>query len=270
MNLRIIPCGFLFIFMAVVAFSGCVSPAPAGSTAVPSVEKTVVPSVTEHPVTNADTTRTPEPAQSITEQLASVRSTNPVWIEAYRIFNNMKTTEYIHTTTVDEAKGIYKFDCLGFVDYVLKNGTKEAFKSAGHGYERPELVVYANYFKKCNEAPNADGWSRVAHPIDLKPGDICLWQKTTADSVGHMWIIAGTPKVNPERKDEVLVRIFDSDGVHGDDSRAAKSYKYGLGSGVMGMMVDTQGNPIGLYWQGGNLTSTGTLDPTIVCGRYNK
>jgi hypothetical protein len=262
--------GSVFILLVVLAFSvGC-------STTPPGEEKTTSPIRTEVPVKTAED-RVPAPVSKpttspsdITAQLAAVKSTNPVWLEAYRIFNNMKTTEYVHTTFVDEAKGIYRFDCLGFVDYVLQNGAPAAFKSAGHGYERPELVVYADYFRKLDATPNADGWSRIAHPIDLKPGDICLWQKGTSDSVGHMWIIAGAPRANPDRKEEVLVRILDSDGVHGDDSRAAKSYKYGLGTGVMGMMVDPEGNPNGLYWEGGNLTSTGIPDPTIVCGRYNK
>lgn len=181
----------------------------------------------------------------------------------------MKSTEYVHTTYVDEEKGIYRFDCLGFVDYVLQHGTPAAFRSAGRGYERPEMVVYADYFAKQGSIPNAEGWTRVAKFAELKPGDICLWQKKTSDSVGHMWIIAGNPAVNPYRKDEVLVRILDSDGVHGgSDSRADKTYKYGLGTGILGMMTDADGNPAGLYWEGGNLSSPALPDPTIVCGRY--
>jgi len=93
----------------------------------------------------------------ITGQLAAVKSTNPVWLEAYRIFNNLKTTEYVHTTFVGEVKGIYRFDCIGFVDYVLQNGTPKAFKAADHGYERSEMVVYGVTSKNSalNQMPKA-------------------------------------------------------------------------------------------------------------------
>ncbi len=264
----------LAVFAAVIC-SGCTSGKPVTqsplSETVPAVPATttiaiLIPAQTSAPAIIPVISLAPAPDYAA--ELAAVKSDSPVWAEACRIFRNMKSTEYVHTTFVDEEKGIYRFDCLGFVDYALQNGAPAAFKSAGHGYERPEMVVYADYFARQGAEPNAEGWSRVVKPIDLKPGDICLWQKKTSDSVGHMWIIAGTPKVNPERKDEVLVRILDSDGVHGDDSRAEKSYKYGLGTGVLGMMVDASGNPSGLYWEGGNLTSPALPDPTIVCGRY--
>ncbi|MFA4860572.1 hypothetical protein [Methanoregula sp.] len=258
-------CAALVFLVIIVFWAGCTSPAPAG-------EQSGALNPPAEPVNSVRVSQTPVHAVSpgVTEQLALVNSSSSVWREAYRIFSNMKSTEYVHTTYVNESKGIYRFDCLGFVDYVLQQGAPEAFKSAGHGYERPELAVYGRYFRNLGPTPNPEGWSRVARPVDLKPGDICLWQKITPDSVGHMWIIAGTPYVNPARTDEVLVRIFDSDGVHADDSRAAKSYKYGLGSGILGMLVDAGGNPVGLNWQGGNMSSPGTMDPTIVCARYNK
>ena len=209
--------------------------------------------------------------ESIEEELASVRSDNPIWREAYRIFQNMKKTEYVHTTSVDEAQGIYKFDCLGFVDYTLSRADPVAYEAASHGYAKPAIAQYAGYFSRLDtKTPNAAGWTKVAHPIDLKAGDICLWLKPSTLDNGHMWIIAGEPKINPERKDEVLVRILDSDGVHSDDSRADKTYKYGLGTGVMGMMVDETGSPKGLYWFGGVNATPGEVDTTIVCGRLNR
>lgn len=272
MNRQILFAGLVLVLVAAVLGAGCTSSRPAGTQAAPlQPAATIVTSGSvspSGPVATFAPVRAETTATDYGAVLAAVRSDSPVWAEAYRIFRNMKSTEYVHTTYVDEEKGIYRFDCLGFVDYVLQQGAPAAFKAAGKGYERPEMVVYGDYFAKLGTEPNAEGWSRIFHPVDLKPGDICLWQKKTSDSVGHMWIIAGTPQVNPERKDEVMVRILDSDGVHGDDSRAEKSYKYGLGTGVLGMMIDTAGNPVGLYWIGGNLTSPALPDPTIECARY--
>ncbi len=85
-----------------------------------------------------------------------------------------------------------------------------------------------------------------------------------------MWIIAGEPETNPKRTGEMLVRIFDSSNAHSDDSRMYGPFRTGLGSGILGMMIDTDGNPIGLYWEGGVSTSAGEKDTTIVCGRRNR
>ena len=61
-----------------------------------------------------------------------------------------------------------------------------------------------------------------------------------------MWIIAGEPKLNQKRNNEVLVRIFDSSIAHSDDSRTARHTRPVLAVGILGMMVDSEGNPIGL------------------------
>jgi len=267
------PVIFLFlIVVSFVTFSGCTSsPAPQGTTVTMSqnpvaVEKTSS-SVTE---TTAHTPATP--AGSIAEQLAAVKSDSPVWREAYRMFRNIRSTEYVHPPyTDDDAAGIYKFDCLGFVDHVLMNADPAGYKEIGKGLN-PSIESYSMYFNKLDTAkPDAAGWTKVAHPADLKPGDVCLWLKPTTLDTGHMWIIAGEPKVNPKRTDEVLVRIFDSTGtVHTNDSRTGSAFRTGLGSGILGYMVDTEDNPIGLYWEGGASTGAGEKDTTIVCGRLNK
>jgi hypothetical protein len=209
---------------------------------------------------------------SITEQLAAVKSDSPIWQEAYRMFRNIKTTEYVHPPyTVDDAAGIYKFDCLGFIDHVLMGADMTSYKEIGKNVN-PSIESYSAYFNKLDaKTPNAPGWTSVAHPADLKPGDICLWLKPSTLDTGHMWIIAGEPKVNPRRTEEILVRIFDSTGTcHSDDSRTDSALKTGLGSGILGFMVDGEGNPIGLFWEGGASTSAGEKDTTIVCGRLNR
>jgi hypothetical protein len=213
-------------------------------------------------------TKNAVPEENITEQLAEVRSDSPVWREAYRMFSNVKSTEYVHPPyTVNEADGIYKFDCLGFVDHVLMNANPAGYKAIGKDVN-PSIGSYAAYFNKLSTtSPDALGWTKVPHPIDLQPGDVCLWLRPTTLDTGHMWIIAGEPKVNPKRTDEVLVRIFDSSVAHSNDSRTGSAYRTGLGSGILGMMVDNEGNSIGLYWDGGASTSAGEKDTTIVCGR---
>lgn len=46
--------------------------------------------------------------------------------EAERILGNVKSARYQHVTYVDEADGIYNFDCSGFVDYSLQQVLPES------------------------------------------------------------------------------------------------------------------------------------------------
>ncbi len=262
----------LLLLVLLVVFSGCTSSPPQQGATTPVRETSVTPEKTIP--AGAETvshTSGASPVGSIAGQLAAVRSDNAVWREAYRMFLNMKSTEYVHPPyTVDDALGIYKFDCLGFVDHVLMNADPAVYKEIGRG-ANPTIESYAGYFNKLDtKIPDTAGWTKVAHPVDLQPGDICLWLKPTTLDTGHMWIIAGTPEVNPKRGDEVLVRIFDASVAHSDDSRTGSEYKTGLGSGILGMMKGGDGNPIGLYWEGGVSTAAGEKDTTIVCGRRNK
>jgi hypothetical protein len=151
------------------------------------------------------------------------------------------------------------------------NATPAAYREIGNGVN-PSIESYASAFNKLDtKNPIALLGIKVQHPIDLKPGDVCLWLKPSTLDTGHMWIIAGEPKVNPKRPDEVMVRIFDSTGtVHSDDSRTGSAGKTGLGTGILGFMTDSNGNPVGLYWEGGVSTAAGEKDTTIVCGRLTR
>lgn len=258
---------YLAIVTLLVIAAGCTTSQPA---AAPTVATETVG------VTVAETTGHAVPAapaqESGAEQLVSVRSTNPVFLEAYRMFRNTRSTEYVHPPYTDnDTAGIYKFDCLGFVDHVLMNATPAAYREIGNG-ANPSIESYAAAFNKlATKSPIALLGTRVEHPRDLQPGDVCLWLKPNTLDTGHMWIIAGEPMVNPKRTDEVMVRIFDSTGtVHSSDSRTGTADKTGLGSGILGFMVDEEGNPVGLYWEGGKSTDAGEKDTTIACGRLTR
>jgi hypothetical protein len=271
MDLRFPPVFLIGLLIFLSAIAGCISSTPPQGAAILTYE--TIPAETIHAVETgkAAHTITNSPKESIADQLSTVKSDNPVWREAYRMFKNIRTTEYVHPPyIVDDAAGVYKFDCLGFVDHVLMGADIASYKEIGKNVN-PSIESYAAYFNKLDsKTPNALGWTRVAHPSELKPGDVCLWLKPTTLDTGHIWIIAGEPAVNPKRNNEVLVRIFDSSEAHSDDSRTGPAFKTGLGSGIIGMMVDGKGNPVGLYWDGGVSTSAGEKDTTIVCGRLNR
>jgi hypothetical protein len=260
----------LLILILFTASTGCTS-APIPQSATAPVSITSITPATSVPAGMETISHTAEiPVQSVATQLAAVKSDNAIWREAYRMFLNMKSTDYVHPPyTVDDAKGVYQFDCLGFVDHVLINANPTGYKVIGKGLN-PSIESYAAYFSRLDPVrPDTAGWTKVAQPGKLKPGDVCLWLKPTTLDTGHMWIIAGEPKINLRRNSEVLVRIFDSSTAHSDDSRTGSAYPLGLGSGILGMMVDGEGNPVGLYWDGGT-SPAGETDTTIVCGRLDR
>lgn len=272
MDKRFPAISLLLVLIMISGFSGCTSAPVQQPLAVSAGDTPVAGDITVTTATGEPGhTIGKTPAQTIAEQLAAVQSDNAVWREAYRMFSNMKETGYVHPPyTVDETAGIYMFDCLGFVDHVLMNANPASYKEIGKGVN-PSIGSYAAYFNKLSvTAPDSLGWTKVTHSADLQPGDICLWLRPTTLDTGHMWIIAGQPEVNPKRTDEVLVRIFDSSVPHSDDSRTYGGFRNGLGSGILGMMVDREGNPLGLYWEGGVSTAAGEKDTTIVCGRLNQ
>lgn len=270
MDSRLLVVGLLLMLVFFTAFSGCTSAAAQHNLPAPVHETPVAAEKTIPKGMETASHQTAISSQNIADQLAAVRSDNLVWREAYRMFLNMNSTEYVPPPyMVDDAAGIYRFDCLGFVDHVLMNADPAGYKEIGEGGD-PSIESYAAYFKRLDTTtPDVLGWTKVDRSMDLKPGDICLWLKPRTRNNGHMWIIAGEPQVNPKRSSEVLVRIFDASKAHSDDSRTGSACPLGLGSGILGMMVDGPGSPIGFYWDGGT-GHAGEKDTIIVCGRLNR
>jgi cell wall-associated NlpC family hydrolase len=275
------PVIFILLVLVVLAvFSGCTSASGTNSitTPLPNTSVTSEQAMSAKIQQDVPTTMTIAEQGNLTQQ-SVVKSDNVVLLEANRILLNMKSTEYVNLPyTIDDAAGIYKFDCRGFVDQVLKNADPVVYQKIGRGVSPIPLPMYVDYFNKLDsKTPNADGWIKVAHPIDLKPGDICFWRPPVP---GHMFIIIGKPQENPVRNEEVLVRIIDSaPGSHSDDSRTGSAYPTGLGAGVLGIIVDTDRNPIRYNWRGGMVQSPETAGPgrkiweenaTILCGRLNR
>lgn len=189
--------------------------------------------------------------------------------EADRIWDNMKSTTYDHKTNVDEADGIYDFDCSGFIDYVLSKvrpGARAAIPHQGH--IRPLADDFYHYFMNLSDKPNNAGWSRIERPIDLLPGDIIAWLQSPLSrdhqDTGHIMMVESMPSVNPMRTEEVLIPVIDSTvSPHANDTRPEGST--GLGMGTIGINVNGTGNPLGFYWHNGESTK---MEPTkIAFGR---
>lgn len=171
--------------------------------------------------------------------------------EAEREISRMTSSTYSHDTLVDEEKGIYNYDCSGFVGYALFRTDSCAFSVLLH--ERPNAAQFYYHLVEFTDVPGKGGWMRVATPLELQPGDVIAWLKpddSDAKSTGHVMVVAGEPERNPLREGEILVQVIDSTtSGHANDTRVSGST--GLGKGTIGIMTDQSGLPIGYFWRGG-------------------
>lgn len=190
-----------------------------------------------------------------------VTEEGPLSHEAKRQFQTMTQTDYQHRTEVDARAGTYRYDCVGFVAYALKQAAPEArasaFKALALARGRiPSPPKYVAFFKSLAQAAQP-GWQAVTQARELRPGDVVAWEHRTPTSSGHAVIIAGVPAAGPDGT--WIVKVFDStSSPHGDDSRpndpratvlAANGRRGGLGHGLMAFAADPQtGALTGYRW----------------------
>lgn len=177
-------------------------------------------------------------------------SAGPLFHEATNQFKAMTTTLYQHQTRVDRTAGSYRYDCVGFVSYALKQAAPQARESAFKALDIkpgriPTPAMYVAFFASLTEKPQP-GWQAVAKASDLRPGDVVAWERITPTSNGHAVVIATVPVAGPEGT--WVVEVYDSTASpHGDDSRpndrraevlATNGQRSGLGHGVMAFTAD--------------------------------
>lgn len=174
----------------------------------------------------------------------------PLFAEAQRQFREMKSTGYQHKTEVDGKAQSYRYDCVGFVAYALKQAAPQARTSAFKALEIapgriPSPPKYVAFFQILAKTPQ-QGWQAVSKVKDLRPGDVVAWEYKTATSSGHAVIIASVPVDLGEGI--WSVKVYDStSSPHADDSRPQDvraevlpqtGKRSGLGHGVMAFSAD--------------------------------
>jgi len=185
----------------------------------------------------------------------------PLFYEATNEFGTMATTSYQHGTRTDRDAGSYRYDCVGFVSYALKQAAPQAWvttvKVTGIAKGRiPSPPRYRAFLAGLAQKPQP-GWEAVTRGSDLRPGDVVAWEHKTETSSGHAVIIGGIPV--PAQDGSWVVEVFDStSSPHGDDSRptdpraqvlASTGRHSGLGHGVMVFITDpAPGALTGVRW----------------------
>lgn len=185
----------------------------------------------------------------------------PLFHEATNEFWAMTATLYQYQTRVNRAEGVFRYDCVGFVSYALKQAAPQAWETVfretgiakGH---IPSPPRYRAFFASLEEKP-LSGWEAVTRAADLRPGDVIAWEHKTEHAVGHAAVVASVPVQGPDG--EWSVEVYDStSSPHSDDSRPgdpraqateSNGRHSGLGHGVMVLLADpASGALTGLRW----------------------
>jgi hypothetical protein len=174
--------------------------------------------------------------------------------EARRILRASKTTQYSHTTTIDESSGTFELDCSAFVDYALANVLPDAFATLQQAtVQRPVAKSYVSFFSSLDDVSVAKAqgrWSRVPSASALVPGDVVAWllpegsEPTT--NTGHVMIVASAPVA---AAGEIQLDVIDaSESGHGKADARTAAATTGLGTGRIAILVDGNGAPTGYRW----------------------
>ena len=192
--------------------------------------------------------------------------------EVHRELTASRHTHYQHHTDVDEAAGRYDYDCSGLLDYALGRVLPAALAALPvTTSSRPLAADIEHFLHALPAGTTTGGWTAVPTVAALQPGDVIAWLATedsTTGDTGHVMIVTGRPEQNPHRPDEQLVHVADSTlNPHALDSRhpTAEQPSTGLGTGTIGLSVDSNDRPIAFYWRGG-LTTT-AVPTEIALGR---
>ncbi len=203
------------------------------------------------------------------------------------ILDNMKQTAYVHDSgkVLNESKGIYKYDCSGFVgEFVLKDtlpvhydrllaGAQQYHKGVyrdghweGADARRPRAWGFYDYFDSLRiHAPDNPDWYVFRTLKNLRPGDIIVaryadgWRDQRKDrkldaSTGHVMIAWDVHTIlNIGHTDHRKIKVVDSSSSgHDDDTRDTTSDGVsgsdGIGMGDMVYTADDNGHVDGYYW----------------------
>ena len=159
----------------------------------------------------------------------------------YEILDNLVETQYVHNSgrVMDEANGIYKYDCSGFVgDFVIKQTMPNhyndliAANSAFHSSDsRPRAWLFYDYFRDIlgdKEVAENSYWKVFTSIDSVKQGDIIVarysdeWRAARkaegkSASTGHV-MVAWSPAYPVDGGKKALVLITDCamSGHHND------------------------------------------------------
>lgn len=178
---------------------------------------------------------------------------NPVMRRLGLVSTSLAESEYTYGFSVIEKKGIYRFDCSGMAQWVLRKATPSAALTIAHGLSpRPLARDFQRRIARAPADRERGGWRRIAKIADLAPGDVVAWIKPAeieSPNTGHVAFIVLPPVLAPGYDNAYLVRIADSSRLlHDDDTRVGRT---GFGFGTILLVAEPEtGAPVAYGWVG--------------------
>jgi hypothetical protein len=185
-----------------------------------------------------------------------------------RLDASIVTTKYQHRTSVRQREGYYAWDCSAMVSWVLKRAAPRALEAVDR--DRPVAVSYVRMIRYAPTRGSRDGWKRLRHIEEVRPGDIFAWKRPPdfpSKSTGHVGFILSAPEPVPELPGAYKIRIADSSSfVHEDDTRLEEG-EGGYGRGTILFHTDGEGHGIAYGWYG---NTSGLIETPIWFGRVTR
>jgi hypothetical protein len=183
-----------------------------------------------------------------------------------RVRDSLVQTRYEHVTRVRVRQGMYLWDCSGMAAWMLKRSAPRALLALGSG--RPVARDFHRVIGRAPAQRARNGWQRLAHIADARPGDVIAWVKprgSTSRNTGHVAFLLETPMAVADRDGTWAVRIVDATSFgHQNDTRAPGSGG-GYGEGTLLVLTDSDGKPYAYGWHG--TLSQAVMLTSIVLGR---
>jgi hypothetical protein len=177
---------------------------------------------------------------------------NPVMRRLGRVAETLTETEYGYGLSVNEKRGVYRFDCSGMVQWVLRRSAPVAAVTMAHGLtQRPLARDFQRRIARAPVERDRGGWRRIGRIVELAPGDVVAWLRPAeidSPNTGHVAFVLLPPVLAPGYENAYLVRIADSSRLlHDDDTRVGRS---GFGFGTILLVADETGAPMAYGWVG--------------------
>lgn len=200
--------------------------------------------------------------------------------KAQATYQSMIQTRYQHTFVIQPAKGTYYWDCVGFVDWALRQATPQAESAMRTTMKiRPGYVPTPTQLAAYLTGSPSTAWQQISSVTQLSGGEIMVipgaFTSGSSTYAGHAVVIGG-PAL-PLSDGSYAVFVYDSTALPGHgafDSRLTDSRALplqgstarfsGLGYGTMRLTVDANGAPVAAYWSAGTAKP---LPSTVVLAR---
>ena len=185
------------------------------------------------------------------------------------ITESLTETKYQHRTVVRRKDGVYLWDCSGMVAWMLRKAAPKARKALDKG--RPVARDFYRHIKKAPRGRAKQGWRRLDHIEDVRPGDVFAWKRPPdfpSKSTGHVGFAVAPAKELADMPGVYTLRILDATSLRHDKDTRPPGGDGGWGEGTILFVTDGDGRGTAYGWFGAR--SRGVIETEIVFGRVTR